>query len=787
MTEDVPSEHVSDLRGNGIEVSRTEMIDGLTSCYTELASHNPNNSLHKELIGRLEDVLIGLLGEPSSKGDDEWRWGSNGSLSVNIGRKRGQWFSHEDDVGGGIIALLAREWEQNTALDQNEINRRARALLNKLPKDCSGASLALADGERADKWTAAEAIEEFWNQADSLSNKHGKIYLQSRGIDPEKTAHSVARETQHKANKKSGTKGFPAIVFPLTDVEGKIVGVHAVRCPQGKRLDHAAKITSGRLKGAAIIIPGDRTADGEIIIVEGPEDALSLNQETGTETWAVCSVGNLSAAPLRRGQRIVVIGDADSKTEDKTRAACATLAERCAGVRLAFPRGDHKDANDILMADPERAAEILTELIAQAEKIEAPSTAGSADFDFIPFGVDGTFDPSTIPERAWQVTGLTMLGHMTLIVSPGAVGKSSFGIAAGVAVALGGNDMIPGHHDVEQGNVLLINGEDDHHELNRRLAGVLREYEISPGQLAGKLFLQSFYGQSPRLATYDKREDTIHHGALVYKTKAFCLEHNIKLIIIDPLIGFHNAPENTNEAMEQVAAILRFLAKETGAALIVMHHTRKTGSNSEAHAGDAESGRGAVALIWASRIAKTLARMSKDTARKMNLDWSIGLDLRRIDDAKANYARAAEGASWFRMKSTQIANGETVPVPVAFDMSGLAKELEADKEENRRKVMDEQLSEVGQVLVNGSKNGSGGQTDIGAQLETLLGVGRSTALSRLKALPEDEINAHRFYELGHRYKIWRANRGTDKAPRYTVHWGPTSQAPKSQAEQDAER
>jgi ABC-type amino acid transport substrate-binding protein len=83
--------------------------------------------------------------------------------------------------------------------------------------------------------------------------------------------------------------------------------------------------------------------------------------------------GRLSDLPsgsgFRPGQRIVVVGDADGRTEDQTKAACEELAGRCAGVRLAYPLGDMKDPNDILVTDPENAAELFSEFITLAQPV----------------------------------------------------------------------------------------------------------------------------------------------------------------------------------------------------------------------------------------------------------------------------------------------------------------------------------------------------------------------------------------------------------------------------------
>jgi predicted P-loop ATPase len=57
------------------------------------------------------DVARRLLGEPNVSMSDveagQLRFGAKGSLSVDT--KKGTWFSHEDDEGGGVLALIRRE------------------------------------------------------------------------------------------------------------------------------------------------------------------------------------------------------------------------------------------------------------------------------------------------------------------------------------------------------------------------------------------------------------------------------------------------------------------------------------------------------------------------------------------------------------------------------------------------------------------------------------------------------------------------------------------------------
>jgi hypothetical protein len=77
---------------------------------------------------------------------------------------------------------------------------------------------------------------------------------------------------------------------------------------------------------------------------------------------------------------------------------------------------------------------------------------------------------------------------------------------------------------------------------------------------------------------------------MIFKTKS-------KLIVIDPLISFHNKNENDNVEIRKVLDILTGVCNVTKTACLVIHHTGKTKS------GNVFSGRGASALAdWASNI-----------------------------------------------------------------------------------------------------------------------------------------------------------------------------------------
>jgi hypothetical protein len=90
------------------------------------------DELRAALLAGLEGLAEALLGQPSIRKPRTWRWGSKGSLSLELhGRKRGAWIDHETGQGGGPFHLVqharscsmadAIDWSRNWAgLPENE-------------------------------------------------------------------------------------------------------------------------------------------------------------------------------------------------------------------------------------------------------------------------------------------------------------------------------------------------------------------------------------------------------------------------------------------------------------------------------------------------------------------------------------------------------------------------------------------------------------------------------------------------------------------------------------------
>ena len=141
------------------------------------------------------------------------------------------------------------------------------------------------------------------------------------------------------------------------------------------------------------------------------------------------------------------------------------------------------------------------------------------------------------------------------------------------------------------------------------------------------------------------------------------IERDIGLLVIDPLSSINPADENSNSAMARVIRELGSIARQADCAVLLVHHTRKTGKN-ERVKGNAEVSRGAKALTDSCRAVKTLSAMSVAEAKRRSIDAKSAASYVQLTDAKQNYQAFNSEERWFQIKSVMDETGESVGVVV---------------------------------------------------------------------------------------------------------------------------
>ena len=379
---------------------------------------------------------------------------------------------------------------------------------------------------------------------------------------------------------------------------------------------------------------------------------------------------------------------------------------------------------------------------------------------------NNNFDPRKLPTRKWIIKNLLLRGYITAAIAPPGVGKSLVALLVAVMVASGKKLL---HSElVERTNVLYLNNEDDQDEIERRLAATCQHHGVPFDDFENRLFTLSGYGRPFKVAIQSDNKLVSAHPDKE-KIISFCRSNHIGLIVMDPFISIHDVPENDNTLVDKVATELRSVAKETGAALLLVHHTRKTGKDTELHAGDEQSGRGAYSLIGAVRIAFTLARMSKETAAKLNLDWNLGNRLVRLDEAKANYALKADKEDWYELITVTLPNGDKVGVPAVFNLREIKSRLNKKKEEEKNKSLQSKRIEIATFVGEIMRKDTQTQADLLQEYSKKKNIKRSVANADFKLLPINREDAVTTNIGGEKVSIWKENHSNTRAPRYIIH------------------
>jgi hypothetical protein len=257
-------------------------------------------------------------------------------------------------------------------------------------------------------------------------------------------------------------------------------------------------------------------------------------------------------------------------------------------------------------------------------------------------------DQHRIPHRQWLYGTDLIRAFVTLMVAPGGTGKSSLILA--MALALTTNRKLLRTHIHQQCRVALLNLEDPQHEIDRRLAALAMHYNITDADLADRLFI-SPPDRGVRIAEAGPDGFSVIYPdeeAIIAEVR----RNQIDVLAVDPFAETHALEENSNPAMVKAAAAWRRVAREGNCSVILAHHVRKGPVDS------IDAARGAKALSDSARIGLLLSTMTEDEAESLGIPADDRLQYVRLDDAKANLAKRAGKARWFRLSEVTLDNAQ---------------------------------------------------------------------------------------------------------------------------------
>lgn len=378
--------------------------------------------------------------------------------------------------------------------------------------------------------------------------------------------HPYLQKKQVKAfGLRLGDRGV--LLVPMLDKHANTRGLQRIM-PDGKKLFHKGVDPRGLFH----FIDGDRSS---MYICEGYATGASIHMATGQGVIVAFNCGNLehvatAAKEIFPQAKIVLAADDDKWTKkqdgspynpgiEHAKAVGARLGMQVVSPSFRDLSSRPTDFNDLHVL--EGIDELKRQLQPMNFAIITLADVMKMEFEERPV-IDGLLDEK----------------ENLLVIGPSNIGKSLFtiNIAAMVAapqafagrIDLNGPLKLFGKFAIrDPRRVLFLQSENTAKSTKKRLSMIIKdrpEFEKSLSNIA-----------IPELAAGDCRV----HGAInkdYFDTAVTMIRRSgARVVIIDPLVSFHDADENDNVAMR--AALDRFndLAQVTGTSIVIVHHTGK--------------------------------------------------------------------------------------------------------------------------------------------------------------------------------------------------------------------
>lgn len=269
---------------------------------------------------------------------------------------------------------------------------------------------------------------------------------------------------------------------------------------------------------------------------------------------------------------------------------------------------------------------------------------------------------NTPPALDFVLPGL-LRGTVGCLSAPGSTGKSFFALEAAMGVCSArADDSLLQLGMTNHGRVVVLNAEDPEHILHHRLHAMGQRLAKDVRQEVTKqMILESLLGTRPDIMQ-------THWQDAVIKVAS-----GARLLVLETLSRWHRLDENSNGDMALLIGTLEYIAKETGAAVLFLHHVSKSMAV-DGRQREQQAPRGASTIIDNARWQGWMSKMGPDTAKEMGVAEAQRDRYVAFGGGKENYA-AATGIRWFE----RVEGGVLIP----FDIKLKATAVTTGKKQRR--------------------------------------------------------------------------------------------------------
>ncbi len=246
--------------------------------------------------------------------------------------------------------------------------------------------------------------------------------------------------------------------------------------------------------------------------------------------------------------------------------------------------------------------------------------------------------------RDYLLEGLLVPAKSAVLAGFGGVSKTQLALQLAIAVAVGNPFM---GKAAKRGNVIVMLGEEDRAEIDRRLSAVARYDKLDGAHiqtLQTNILGYPLVGCDVRLTAKGKMglTETTFAKEIIDRASAV---GNVRLIVLDHMGLVHGGDFNAREDAALTMRVVNHIAQETGASVMVLAHTPKSANQLEAS--DASMVAGSTAFVDQARGAWVMATMRDAEGKSFGISAEERKNYVSLTIPKNNYGPTGD-VYWFR-------------------------------------------------------------------------------------------------------------------------------------------
>lgn len=255
--------------------------------------------------------------------------------------------------------------------------------------------------------------------------------------------------------------------------------------------------------------------------------------------------------------------------------------------------------------------------------------------------------------RRWLLGNILIRQFVTVLAGSGGGGKTS--LAIGWALSLASGKPLMGERVGRPRRVLLWS-EDPPEELAKRVDAAMRVHGLDRADIEDRMIVVSIDELKITIARFSQELREVVAVDLA-ALKQIILANQLDVVMLDPIAELHELEENDNVQMAKLMGMLRTVARETKAAVLLLHHASKA-SVDAGKKSSATATRGAGAIVNSARVSMVLNEMTAKDAEDLGIPEDERPLYGELTRPKANMGPRSFGGDFLKVELVPFGNGD---------------------------------------------------------------------------------------------------------------------------------